>query len=334
VTGPVHVSVFAKTDLGQTRDHNEDAFLVADLSTGTASLMPDVREHDVGPRGSLFLVADGMGGAAAGELASSMATEVIWQHLLTTWSTDTESSAERFAMRIREAVERANAEIFQYAEEHPDARGMGTTLTMAGVLGQDLFLAQIGDSRAYLVRRGRTHQLTRDQSLTQRLVDAGELSEEEAERSERRNIILQALGPDIHVRVDLSHQALRQGDVLVMCSDGLSGLVKRDEIGEVAGRVPVLADLCSTLIDLANERGGPDNITVVAARFGGDGLPAPTEADDVGYHGLAVEELPTSEVPVQPPVVAPEERSGSPRALLVGAIIVALIVAIALIVLF
>lgn len=334
MTAPVHVSVFAKTDLGQTRDHNEDAFLVADLSTGTASLMPDVREHDVGPRGSLFLVADGMGGAAAGELASSMATEVIWQHLLTTWSTDTEASAERFAMRMREAVERANAEIFQYAEEHPDARGMGTTLTMAGVLGADLYLAQIGDSRAYLVRRGRTHQLTRDQSLTQRLVDAGELSEEEAERSERRNIILQALGPDINVRVDLSHQALRQDDVLVMCSDGLSGLVKRDEIGELAGRIPVLPELCSALIDLANERGGPDNITVVAARFGGAGLALPGEADDVGYHGLAVEELPTTELPVAAPLMAPEARSGSPRALLIGALIVALLVALALIELF
>jgi protein phosphatase len=330
----VHVSVFAKTDLGQTRDHNEDAFLVADLSTGTASLMPDVREHDVGPRGSLFLVADGMGGAAAGELASSMATEVIWQHLLTTWSTDAETSAERFAMRMREAVERANAEIFQYAEEHPDARGMGTTLTMAGVLGADLYLAQIGDSRAYLVRRGRTHQLTRDQSLTQRLVDAGELSEEEAERSERRNIILQALGPDINVRVDLSHQALRQDDVLVMCSDGLSGLVKRDEIGELAGRIPVLPELCSALIDLANQRGGPDNITVVAARFGGAGLALPGEADDVGYHGLAVEELPTTELPVAAPLMAPEARSGSPRALLIGALIVALLVALALIELF
>jgi protein phosphatase len=334
MSAAVHVSVFAKTDLGQTREHNEDSFLVADLSTGTASLMPDVREHDVGERGSLFVVADGMGGAAAGELASSMATEVIWQHLLTTWATDTELSAELFALRMREAVERANAEIFQYAEEHPEVHGMGTTLTMAGVYGAELYLAQIGDSRAYLIRDGRTFQLTRDQSLTQRLVDAGELSEEEAERSERRNIILQALGPDINVRVDLSHQALRQDDVLVMCSDGLSGLVKRDEIGELAGRIPVLPELCSALIDLANERGGPDNITVVAARFGGAGLALPGEADDVGYHGLAVEELPTTELPVAAPLMAPEARSGSPRALLIGALIVALLVALALIELF
>ncbi|HET7111120.1 MAG TPA: protein phosphatase 2C domain-containing protein [Gemmatimonadales bacterium] len=334
MSAAVHVSVFAKTDLGQTREHNEDSFLVADLSTGTASLMPDVREHDVGKRGSLFVVADGMGGAAAGELASSMATEVIWQHLITTWATDTELTAELFALRLREAVERANAELFQYAEEHPEVHGMGTTLTMAGVFGAELYLAQIGDSRAYLIRNGRTSQLTRDQSLTQRLIDAGELSEEEAERSERRNIILQALGPDLQIRVDLSHQALRRGDLLVMCSDGLSGLVKRDEIGEAAERISALPELCSALIDLANSRGGPDNITVVAARFGGEGLELPDTGDEVGYHNLDIEEVTTIEFPSPIPAVAPEKRTGSPRTLVIGAIIVTVLIALALVLLF
>ncbi len=334
MSAAVHVSVFAKTDLGQTREHNEDSFLVADLSTGTASLMPDVREHDVGERGSLFVVADGMGGAAAGELASSMATEVIWQHLLTTWATDTELSPELFALRLREAVERANAELFQYAEEHPEVHGMGTTLTMAGVFGSELYLAQIGDSRAYLIRDGRTFQLTRDQSLTQRLIDAGELSEEEAEKSERRNIILQALGPDLQIRVDLSHQALRRDDLLIMCSDGLSGLVKRDEIGEVAGRITSLPDLCSALIDLANSRGGPDNITVVAARFGGEGLAPPEPSDDVGYHNLDIEEVTTVEFPAAAPLVPPEQRTGSPRTVLLSAVVIAIIVIIALVLLF
>jgi protein phosphatase len=334
MSAAVHVSVFAKTDLGQTREHNEDSFLVADLSTGTASLMPDVREHDVGRRGSLFVVADGMGGAAAGELASSMATEVIWQHLVTTWATDTELSAELFASRMREAVERANAELFQYAEEHPEVHGMGTTLTMAGVFGAELYLAQIGDSRAYLIRNGRTAQLTRDQSLTQRLVDAGELSEEEAERSERRNIILQALGPDLQIRVDLSHQPLRRGDLLVMCSDGLSGLVKRDEIGEVAGRIASLPDLCSALIDLANSRGGPDNITVVAARFDGEGLALPDAGDEVGYHNLDIEEASTLEFPSAPPVVSAAQRTGSPRTIVLGALLIAALIAITLVLLF
>ncbi|MGH7499420.1 MAG: PP2C family protein-serine/threonine phosphatase, partial [Gemmatimonadales bacterium] len=203
---PIVASVFGKTDRGRTRDHNEDTFLVADLSTGNASLLPEVREHEIGPRGSLFMVADGMGGAVAGELASEMAADLIYRHLATEWATDPDASAERFAFRMREAVELANARIYSYAKEHPEVRGMGTTVTAAGVYGDDLYLTQIGDSRGYLIRNGTAIQLTKDQSLMQRLVDAGELTEEEAEQSERRNIILQALGPDPQVKVDLTHQ--------------------------------------------------------------------------------------------------------------------------------
>src|SRR4029453_16061554 len=264
VTGrPVQVSVFGKTVLGPTREHNEDTFLVADLSTGNASLHPEVRLHEVGPRGSLFMVADGMGGAAAGELASAMAADLIYRHLSTVWAADEDASPERFAFRMKEAVELANKQIYGYAREHPEVRGMGTTVTAAGVNGQDLYLAQIGDSRAYLVRNGESIQLTKDQSLMQRLVDAGELTEEEAEQSERRNIILQALGPDPRVKVDVTHQTLRRGDTLVICSDGLSSQVRREEIGELIETSNGLADLCDALIDLANGRGGPDNITVV-----------------------------------------------------------------------
>ena len=280
---PVQVSVFAKTDLGRTRDHNEDTFLVADLSAGEASLMPRVQHHTVGPRGSLFMVADGMGGAAAGELASQMAADAIYEYMTQVWTSDDEATAERFATRMREAVEHANAALYAYAAEHSEVRGMGTTVTAAGVIGAELFLAQIGDSRGYLIRSGQAIQLTRDQSLMQRLVDAGEMTEEEAERSERRNIILQALGPDPRVKVDLSWQELRRGDTLVLCSDGLSGIVRKDEIARVAAGEPDLVRLCATLIDAANERGGPDNITVVAARFEGDGLPEPAGAGDVGY---------------------------------------------------
>ena len=115
---------------------------------------------------------------------------------------------------------------------------MGTTVTAAGVFGDELYLTQIGDSRGYLIRNGEAFQLTRDQSLTQRLVDAGELTEEEAEQSERRNIILQALGPDPRVKVDLSHQQLRRGDTLILCSDGLSGLVRRDEFAQMVEKQP------------------------------------------------------------------------------------------------
>ena len=135
-------------------------------------------------------------------------------------------------------------------------------------------------------------QLTKDQSLMQRLVEAGELTEEEAEQSERRNIILQALGPDPRVKVDLTHQTLRRGDTLVLCSDGLSGLVRREEIAAMVAGAHRLPAVCDALIELANERGGPDNITVVAARFEGDGLPEPSATEDVGY---SVYHLPDAE---------------------------------------
>jgi serine/threonine protein phosphatase PrpC len=281
--GSVRVSVFGKTDLGRTREHNEDTFLVADLSSGNASLQPEVRSHKVGPRGSLFIVADGMGGAAAGELASAMAADHIHRHMATTWAGDTTPTAERFAYRMREAVELANSAIYTYAREHPEVRGMGTTVTAAGIFGSDLYLAQIGDSRAYLVRSTDAIQLTKDQSLMQRLVDAGELTEDEAEQSERRNIILQALGPDPRVKVDLTYQSVRRGDVLILCSDGLSGLVRRDEFATLARQHTDPPALCAALIDLANARGGPDNITVITARFEGDGLPEPDGDEGVGY---------------------------------------------------
>jgi serine/threonine protein phosphatase PrpC len=281
--GSVRVSVFGKTDLGRTREHNEDTFLVADLSTGNASLQPEVRNHEVGPRGSLFIVADGMGGAAAGELASAMAADLIYRHMATAWAGDPAGTAERFAYRMKEAVELANGQIYAYAREHPEVRGMGTTVTAAGVFGNDLYLTQIGDSRAYLVRGDEAIQLTKDQSLMQRLVDAGELTEDEAEQSERRNIILQALGPDPRVKVDLTYQSIRRSDTLILCSDGLSGLVRREEFAALARQYSDPPALCSALIDLANSRGGPDNITVVTALFEGEGLPEPDGAEGVGY---------------------------------------------------
>jgi PPM family protein phosphatase len=337
VTGaPVRVSVFGKTDLGLTRDHNEDTFLVADLSTGNASLGPDVRDHEVGPRGSLFMVADGMGGAAAGELASAMAADIIHRHLATAWAQDSEVSAARFAFRMKEAVELANQQIYSYAREHPDVRGMGTTVTAAGVFGNELYLTQIGDSRGYLIRNGVAFQLTRDQSLTQRLVDAGELTEEEAEQSERRNIILQALGPDPRVKVDLSRQALQRGDTLILCSDGLSGVVRREEVSQLVAELGDLASLCSALIDLANDRGGPDNVTVVAVRFDGEGLPESDSGKGAGYNVYHVPDQDTTEPTFPPPppppaasFSAPPERPPvsvhRPTGLLIAAALVALI---------
>ncbi len=297
---PIHISVFGKSDLGRTREHNEDSFLVADLTAQKASLHPEVREHRLGPKGSLIVVADGMGGAAAGEVASAMATKTIYEHLVTQWAADTENTPQRFAYRLKEAVELANQRIHAYAKEHPEVKGMGTTTTAVGVLGAHLYLTQVGDSRAYLVRRGRAVQLTKDQSLMQRLVDAGELTEEEAEKSERRNIILQALGPDPRVRVDLTHQETRRGDIVVLCSDGLSGQVRKDEIAQIVTESADLVEACTRLIDLANERGGPDNITVVIARLEGEGLQEPSGHETVGHevYPLLDTESTTEPVPV------------------------------------
>ena len=178
---------------------------------------------------------------------------------------------------------------------------MGTTVTAAGVFGSDLYLTQIGDSRAYLVRGTEAIQLTKDQSLMQRLVDAGELTEDEAEQSERRNIILQALGPDARVKVDLTHQSIRRGDILILCSDGLSGLVRREEFASLAQQHSEPPALCSALIDLANARGGPDNITVITARFEGEGLPEADGADGVGYQSYQLPQPGTQSETGSPP---------------------------------
>lgn len=280
--GEIVVHVFGRTDVGRTREHNEDTFAVADLTTMNAALQPEVRTHTVGPRGSLFLVADGMGGAAAGEVASAMAAEIILAEVERRWRSSDDHDPEIFAHALRAATEVANMKIHHYAASNPENRGMGTTATIAGFLGDTLYVCQVGDSRAYLVRDGVATLITKDQSLMQKLIEAGEMTEEEAEVSDRRNIILQALGPEPVVHVDLTSQQVKRGDVLILCSDGLSGQVRAHEIVEVVKSDPDLVAVCKKLIDLANENGGPDNITVVAVRFEGAGL-SETGAETVAH---------------------------------------------------
>lgn len=326
---PITIRVFAKSDLGKARDHNEDNFLVADLSRRDCTAPVSEREYELGDRGLLLMVADGMGGAAAGELASEMATDTVYKELLSSWLREQEATGQRFALRLKEAVETANQQIHDYAKAHPENRGMGTTATAVGILGDHLYLTQVGDSRAYLVREGAAHQLTKDQSLMQRLVEAGELTEEEAAQSERRNIILQALGPDAKVKVDLTHQEIRRGDTVVLCSDGLSGQVKKEEIARQVSETRDLKAVCDRLVALANERGGPDNITVVVARLDGDGLRAAASAEEVGHQvfPLIDTEASTDPVPVyrgsKPPVPAAQQQGQDLRwkllLLLIGA---------------
>lgn len=306
-TGDRHVvaRVFALTDVGQSREHNEDTFLVANLESGaTLGFDEGVHEVTADAHGLLFLVADGMGGAASGELASSMAGQLVLEGLRESWSKSATPDVASFAEALRDTTVLANTRIHQHARENPEHRGMGTTATIAGLFGDRLFLVQVGDSRAYLVRDGLARQITKDQSLMQRLVEAGELTPEEAEVSDRRNIILQALGPEAQITVDLTHQQLRSGDTLILCSDGLSGLVRGEEIGALTTTEPDVRLVCRKLVDRANARGGPDNITVIAVRFEGDVLVASTATDNVGYTAYPLEGTlydQTREMPISRP---------------------------------
>jgi len=281
--GAIVFHVFAHSDVGRTREHNEDAFVVADLERGEPLHFDHVRTERASARGTLFMVADGMGGAAAGEIASEMAVEVVLQQMRRRWRDTASIEPAAFVGTLKAATEVANGTIHHYAGEHPELRGMGTTATIAGLLGDTLYLAQVGDSRAYLVRDGVAFQITKDQSLMQKLIEAGEITAEEAEMSDRRNIILQALGPEPIVKIDLTHQRVRRDDVLVLCSDGLSGLVRPEQIARVVTEEsnPELA--AERLVDLANSSGGPDNITVVIARFDGTGLHEAEPVDEVGH---------------------------------------------------
>jgi PPM family protein phosphatase len=306
--GPIVVRVFGCSDVGRTRDHNEDAFVVADLANASPLALQDERSETLGGHGAMFMVADGMGGAAAGEIASSMAVDVVLQELQVRWIGTARPDADRFAQALVAATSTANERIHAFARDHPEYRGMGTTATIAGVLGDTLYIAQVGDSRAYLIRNGVARQLTKDQSLMQRLIEAGEITAEEAEVSERRNIILQALGPEAAVKVDITHQQLRRGDTLVLCSDGLSGLVRDYEIAQAVLEDHDLRAACLRLIAEANARGGPDNITVVVAHFDGAGLSEAAESDPVGHQIFPVPGVEPPTDPTPPAVPASPDR--------------------------
>lgn len=292
--GPrVRVRVCGASDPGVQRAENQDSFLIADLSEPERDLRlpspgeearPRVREMDVGSRGALFMVADGMGGAAGGRVASRMATSHVLASIASRWTRERGPSPSRFIACIEEAVRASNALIHEQSNRHPAYHGMGTTATIAGVFEDYLYLAQIGDSRAYLVRGGRCTQLTRDQSFENFAVQRGLMSQDEVEQSAHKNVILQALGPHSTVEADLTFQHLRLGDVLVLCSDGLFRVVEEPEIAAAAAAD--VGEGCDGLVALARERGAPDNVTVLLARFGGEGLRPPSAADPVGRQPL------------------------------------------------
>ncbi len=272
--GEVSINLFARTDVGQIREHNEDNFLVADLTRRSRGLLESNRVAAVGPFGNLFAVCDGMGGAAAGEVASQLAVDIIYERMIDGLDGKTSVGRDEIARRLVRAVEVAGLRIFQEAKADRSRRGMGTTVTASALVDDHLFFAQVGDSRGYILRDGVLTQVTRDQSLVNQLIEAGQLTAEEAETFEHNNIILQALGTSDTVQVDLTYVDLRRGDRMLLCSDGLSGMVRFDDIREIMKTAGEPVDICKTLIERANQAGGHDNITVILVAFDGDGLAA------------------------------------------------------------
>ncbi len=268
----LHVNAFGQSDIGLVRKNNEDSFLIIDFMDPEGAPSSSTRNFVVSEKGSLFMVADGMGGAEAGEVASQMAVESVCRYL----RGQRFSTKQAFVKGLKKAIENANRIIHQEGRENPQRSGMGTTLTAAGVFGGELFFAQVGDSRGYLVRNDSIAQMTQDQSLVAQLVASGALSPTKAKVDPRRNVILQALGVQERVDVAVSVVELRRGDWAILCSDGLSGKVDAEEMTAILKESSGLNEACQQMIDLAKQRGGEDNITVIVAKFDGEKLPLPS----------------------------------------------------------
>jgi protein phosphatase len=281
------IELYAKSDVGRVRRGNEDNFLLLDLTTvktwtGTdGPISPDeMRRIEIGEKGVILVVSDGMGGALAGDVASSMAVQLVRELLIDSESTDGSICIgdQPLAECLRNATVYANMAIHRKSQEDSRCSGMGATFTGAAIRAGALDIIQVGDSRGYVLRKDQIKLATKDQSLVQQLVDVGQISEEEAETHMYRNVILQALGAQEELAPISCRLRIRRGDLLLLCSDGLSGKLRADDMRQiVSDSNGDLSAACDALVEEANRRGGEDNITVVLARFIGDDL---AEADD------------------------------------------------------
>jgi protein phosphatase len=239
---------FAKSDIGRKRPHNEDCF-VADSSIG------------------LYVVCDGMGGGNAGEIASRMAIETILTHIRSADGPPDlgadDPNLTPATNRLAHAIRAANAAVFRASWEHPKYAGMGTTVAAARLFRHTVSIAHVGDSRVYLIRNGIMQALTVDHSWVAEQVAQGYMTEEEAEHSPRRNIVTRALGVESTVEIDVAELPLMSGDLLLLCSDGLTRGVPCSEILRTLEREGNLGEKTDRLIALANDAGGEDNITVL-----------------------------------------------------------------------
>jgi serine/threonine protein phosphatase PrpC len=286
----VHLSIAGRTDIGRARKKNEDALVIADIASGSLIRGGAPRARlELGERGVLLAVSDGMGGEHAGEVASAVVVEALARAMVDT------APDSPVPVQIAGAVQNANREVLRAARE-PGRTGMGATLTAVFVQAQDAgataFIAEVGDSRAYLLRAGRITQLTKDQSYVQLLLDSGTIDAHEAAESPLHNVILQAMGRSRRIDVAMGKLELRRRDCLLVCSDGLTNAIADGEIRNVVLHSPDLEEACDRLVRLANARGGDDNITLVAAGVGGD-LPPPAPNEDASLEVLSSFEPPS-----------------------------------------
>jgi serine/threonine protein phosphatase PrpC len=259
----INLTVYGQTDIGLVRKTNEDAFVIADLTSGNVVQQQTIVRFQVGERGVLLAVSDGMGGASAGEVASAMVIESMRRSMTMVPSTEPSNAL------VERATVAANREVWTAARQ-PGRTGMGATLTALYLHGTAMHIAEVGDSRAYLLRGGNLQQVTRDQSYAQVLLESGALTPEQAAYAPLQNVILQAMGTKPAVSVALGRLELRLRDCFVLCSDGLSNKVSADEMRQVILAAPRMDAACATLVELAKQRGGDDNITVLIGGVSGD----------------------------------------------------------------
>ena len=262
----MYFEVFARTEVGCARERNEDSFLVLDLGTGASGLMPAVRNRSLAPPGTVVAVCDGMGGAAAGDLASKMALETLDQVMKARAPLHDVPTAEH---ALLEAVATSNRVINEFARANADKRGMGTTMTAAALFGPDVVVVQVGDSRAYLRRGRQFKQLTMDQNVVGQMIASGRISPEQARTVRQRNMLLEAIGVQEKVGPDLVRVRLQPGDTMLLCTDGLTGPLDDGHILQLLDTYDDPVRACRALTEAACAAGGPDNVTVAILRFVG-----------------------------------------------------------------
>jgi protein phosphatase len=271
----VAIKFGAMTDCGKVRSNNEDHFLVARLSKSMrvckTSLPGEGETQFSEEEGYLIVVADGMGGHAAGERASALAVGSIEGFVLNTlkWFLHLSGDDEhQLVTELRQSLESADRTVIERARSNRAFYGMGTTLTMAFSVATDLFIVHAGDSRAYLFRDGELEQLTSDDTVVQVMVDAGVISPEDAKHHNRRHVVTNVIGgPGEGVSVEIQKLKLLDGDTVLYCTDGLTEPVDDHAIAEILHHHPDPEDACTRLVELALSRGAPDNVTAVVVRY-------------------------------------------------------------------